>query len=48
MNHEFWEYLPELVDTRQIVYARPKGSKYHLFPNDRYLINYGFLSGTPR
>ena len=32
MNHEFWDYLQDLVDTSQIVIDRPKGSIHPRFP----------------
>lgn len=46
MNQEFWDYLQHLVDTSQIVFDRPKGSKHHRFLNDPYPANYGYLTGT--
>ena len=46
MNHEFVDYLQQLVDTNHIVIDRPKGSMHPRFPGKEYPVDYGYLKGT--
>ncbi len=46
MNHEFRNYLQQLVESSQIIIDRPKGSTHPRFPGKDYPVDYGYLQGT--
>jgi inorganic pyrophosphatase len=46
MNHEFMDFLQQLVDTSKIVIDRSIGSTHPRYPGKVYPVDYGYLSGT--
>jgi inorganic pyrophosphatase len=46
MNHDFWEFLQQLVDSSEIVIDRHKGSTHPRYPQGKYPVDYGYLRGT--
>lgn len=45
-NPAFWTLLGELVVSSRVVIDRPRGSAHPRFPENIYLLDYGFLEGT--
>lgn len=43
---EFWKYLDQLVNQRELVIDRPKGSSHPRYPQVIYPLDYGYLAGT--
>jgi inorganic pyrophosphatase len=45
-DHEYWEYLNQLVTNCRIVMDRPKGSIHPNFDDLVYPLDYGYLEGS--
>jgi inorganic pyrophosphatase len=43
---DFWQVLDTLFATNQLVIDRPRGSAHPRYPESRYSLDYGYLSGT--
>lgn len=46
MNHEFWDFIQQLVDGSHIVIDRPKGSTHPRYASKNYPVDYGYLQDT--
>ena len=45
-NNEFWNALDELVAHSEIIIDRPKGTAHPKYPDNIYLVDYGYLKDT--
>lgn len=45
-DDDFWQALDELVAGCELVIDRPRGSVHPRYPDMRYEVDYGYLSGT--
>ena len=45
-DHEFWEYLYQLVVICRVMVDRPKGSIHPNYDDLVYPVDYGYLEGT--
>ena len=43
---DFWQALDTLVATAELIIDRPRGTTHPRYPESRYLLDYGYLSGT--
>jgi inorganic pyrophosphatase len=43
---DFWQALDTLVATGELIIDRPRGTAHPRYPESRYPLDYGYLSGT--
>jgi inorganic pyrophosphatase len=45
-NPDFWESLDKILDSKEIVVERPKGSRHPQYPEFIYPLDYGYVQDT--
>lgn len=45
-NPDFWENLDKILDSKEIVIERPKGSRHPQYPEFIYPLDYGYIQNT--